>query len=91
MLLETVRRIPRCARSFRRHAINERWSLDVVSDTLAGGRRFRILSTVDDFSRGCLTTVVDSSLSGVRMVRKLERLSLERATPEVVVSEAEQN
>jgi hypothetical protein len=30
-------------------------------------------------------------LSGVRMVRKLERLNLERATPEVVVSEAEQN
>lgn len=49
------------------------------------------LGIVDDFSRGCLTTVVDSSLSGVRMVRKLERLSLERATPEVVVSEAEQN
>ena len=25
------------------HAINQRWSLDFVSDTLSDGRRFRIL------------------------------------------------
>jgi hypothetical protein len=33
-------------------AINQRWSLDFVSDTLSDGRRFRILCVVDDFSRG---------------------------------------
>ena len=68
-------------------AINQRWSLDFVSDTLADGRRFRILRIVDDFSRECLATVVDTSLSGVRVVRELERLSLERATPTVIVSD----
>jgi putative transposase len=68
-------------------AINQRWSLDFVSDTLADGRRFRILCIVDDFSRECLATVVDTSLSGVRVVRELQWLTLERATPTVIVSD----
>jgi putative transposase len=69
------------------HAVNQRWSLDFVSDTLACGRRFRILCIVDDFSRECLATVVDTSLSGVRVVRELDRLTLERVTPRVIVSD----
>jgi len=69
------------------HAVNQRWSLDFVSDTLADGRRFRILCVVDDFSRECLATVVDTSLSGVRVVRELDRLTLERSTPRVIVSD----
>jgi putative transposase len=68
-------------------AINERWSLDFVSDALSDGRRFRILCIVDDFSRECLATVVDTSLGGVRVVRELERLATERAVPQVVVSD----
>ena len=67
--------------------INQRWSLDFVSDTLSDGRRFRILCIVDDFSRECLAAAVDTSLGGVRVVRELERLAIERATPETVVSD----
>ena len=67
--------------------INQRWSLDCVSDTLSDGRRFRILCVVDDFSRECLAAVVDTSLGGVRVVRELERLVDERAMPETVVSD----
>jgi putative transposase len=69
------------------HTINQRWSLDFVSDTLSDGRRFRILCVVDDFSRECLATVVDTSLSGVRVVRELDRLTLERASPKTIVSD----
>src|SRR5690348_14142306 len=47
--------------------INQRWTLDFVSDALGDGRRFRILCVVDDFSRECLTCVVDTSISGVRV------------------------
>ena len=68
-------------------AINQRWSLDFVADTLSDGRRFRILCVVDDFSRECLATVVDTSLGGVRVVRELERLTAERALPRMVVSD----
>jgi len=58
--------------------INRRWSLDFVSDALSDGRRFRIFCVVDDFSRECLATVVDTSIGGVRVVRELERLVTER-------------
>jgi len=67
--------------------INQRWSLDFVSDTLSDGRRFRILCIVDDYSRECLAAVVDTSLGGVRLVRELERLSMERALPDTIVSD----
>lgn len=67
--------------------INQRWSLDFICETLSDGRRFRILCIVDDFSRECLATVVDTSLGGVGVVRELERLATERSLPEMVVSD----
>ena len=33
--------------------VNERWSVDFVSDQLANGRRFRVFNVVDDLSREC--------------------------------------
>ncbi|EIE52842.1 integrase catalytic subunit [Citreicella sp. 357] len=48
---------------------NQRWSLAFVSDSLSDGRRFRVLCVIDDFSRECLATVVDTSLSGQRVGR----------------------
>jgi putative transposase len=48
---------------------NLRWSLDLVADTLMSGRRFRILTLVDDFTRECLSLMVDRSLAGLRVAR----------------------
>ena len=59
----------------------------LLMDTLSNGRRYRILCIVDDFSRECLAAVVDTSLSGMRVVRELERLVSDRAVPEVIVSD----
>ena len=42
---------------------------------------------VDDFSRECLATVVDTSLGGMRVVRELEQLALEHNTLKVIVSD----
>src|SRR5687768_16358422 len=66
---------------------NQRWSLDFVSDALIDSRRFRILAVVDDFSRECLARVVDISLSGVRIVRELDRLAEFRGLPLMIVSD----
>lgn len=66
---------------------NQRWSVDFVSDSLACGRRFRILSVIDDFSRECLASVVDTSLSGLRVARELDRLAERRGYPCMVVSD----
>ncbi len=59
-------------------APNDRWSLDFVSDQLTDGRRFRILTVVDDCTRECLALVADTSLSGARVSRELDRLITER-------------
>jgi putative transposase len=66
---------------------DERWSLDFVSDQLTDGRRFRILAVVDDCTRECLALVVDTSLSGTRVGRELDRLVAERGRPRMIVSD----
>jgi putative transposase len=66
---------------------NQRWSLDFVSDTLADGRRFRVLVVVDDFTRECLALVADTSLSGHRVVRELDRIIEGRGRPQLIVSD----
>jgi putative transposase len=66
---------------------NLRWSLDFVADTLVSGRRFRILTLVDDFTRECLGLVVDTSLSGLRVTRELDRIVELRGQPRMIVSD----
>jgi len=68
-------------------SVNQQWSLDFVSDALSCGRRFRELCVIDNFSRECLATVVDTSLSGVRVARELDRITETRGYPCMVVSE----
>lgn len=64
---------------------NERWSMDLMSDSLADGRRFRMLNIVDDFSRECIAIEVDTSIPGARVVRVLEHLGQIRELPRTVV------
>lgn len=66
---------------------NQRWSLDFVSDTLDDGRRFRILVVVDDCTRECLALIVDTSLSGRRVSRELDRIIAFRGKPLMIVSD----
>ena len=64
--------------------INERWSMDFVTDSTVTGRRFRALTIVDDYSRECPAIEVDTSLGGRRVVSVLERLAETRGLPEVI-------
>jgi putative transposase len=66
---------------------NQHWSLDFVHDQLATGRRFRVLNIVDDVTRECLRAVVDTSISGRRVVRELADLVAERGVPKMIVSD----
>lgn len=66
---------------------NLRWSLDFVMDTLVSGRRFRILTLVDDFTRECLGLVVDTSLTALRVLRELEQVIESRGCPRMIVSD----
>lgn len=66
---------------------NQRWSLDFVHDQLATVRRFQVLNIVDDVTRECLRAVVDTSISGKRVVRELIDLVAERGRPGMIVSD----
>jgi putative transposase len=65
---------------------NQRWSLDFVSAALSCGRRFRVLCVIDDFSRECLATVVDTSILGARVARELDQIAEIRGHPCMVLS-----
>jgi putative transposase len=65
--------------------VNERWSMDFVSDRLADGRRLRVLNVVDDFTRECVLQIVDYGISGMRITQALARLAEVRALPPVIV------
>ena len=66
---------------------NQRWSLDFVHDQLVTGRRFRVLNIVDDVTRECLAAVVDTLISGRRVVRELTELIARRGAPKMIVSD----
>jgi putative transposase len=66
---------------------NQRWSLDFVSDAFTDGRRFRILTVVDDYTRENLALVADTSLSGLRVTRELDQVIAERGMPGTIVSD----
>jgi putative transposase len=57
------------------------WSMDFMSDSLVGGRRFRTLNIIDDYNRECLAIEIDTSLSSERVIRVLERLCEQRGYP----------
>lgn len=68
-------------------ARNDRWSMDFVSDQLADGRKIRTLNIVDDHTRECLAIEVDTSLSGFRVCRVLDRLVADRGHPARIITD----
>ena len=58
--------------------------MDFMADRLEDGRRIRILTVEDVFTRECLAVEVDVSLVSARVVRVLERLVGQRGAPAVI-------
>ena len=63
------------------------WSMDFVQDQLVTGRRVRLLTVVDDFTRECLAIEADTSLPGERVKRVLNRIKQVRGLPEQIVTD----
>ena len=53
---------------------NQAWSMDFVWDYLRGGRRVKMLTIVDDFTRECLAIEVGFGLNGNQVTQVLDRL-----------------
>lgn len=66
---------------------NERWAMDFVSDALWDGRRFRVLTVLDVFTKECLAIEVDTSINGDRVTRVLDWLLITKGVPEVITTD----
>lgn len=60
---------------------NRSWSMDFMSDALSTGRKFRILTLIDDYNREALAVEPDFSIPAERVVRILDELTNWRGTP----------
>jgi putative transposase len=58
--------------------------LDFVHDVVSNGRKFRSLTTVDDYTREAIAIEVDFSLTSERVIRVLSRLADERGLPKTL-------
>ena len=64
--------------------VNERWSMDFVSDALIDGRKLRILTVIDTFTRENLALHVAQSIPSALVTKVLEKIISERGQPEVI-------
>ena len=64
--------------------LNEVWSMDFMSDSLMGVRKFRTFNVMDDCTREALAIEIDTSLSSKRIIRALEGLIVQRGKPQVI-------
>jgi len=63
---------------------NDSWSMDFMSDELFDGRRIRLLTIVDNFTRESPAIEVDQRLGGHRVVEILRKLKEERGLPKTI-------
>ena len=63
---------------------NQHLAMDFISDQLWQGRRFRVLTIMDLFTRECPVLEVDTSIGGLRVAHVLDRLVAMRGVPEVI-------
>ena len=65
-------------------APNERWTMDFMSDALAGGQTLRVLTVVDTFTRECVALEGGIQFRGGDVARVLTALAATRGLPKVI-------
>jgi len=63
---------------------NERWSMDFMSDALAHGQKFRVLTLVDAYTRECLALEAGAHLRGQDVATVLTRVACTRGVPRTI-------
>ena len=64
--------------------VNEVWSMDFVSDSLANGRRLKCLAVADDVSHEAVDIAVDFGIGGKYVTRVLDQAARFRGYPTAV-------
>jgi putative transposase len=60
------------------------WAMDFVSDHVVDGRRFRVLTVVDTFSRRSPGVLIEPSISGERVARFLDEVAAAHGYPKAI-------
>ena len=63
---------------------NEQWSMDFMSNTLFGGKRYRILNIMDEFNREFIEFEVGISLPAIKVIQALQRAVEFRGKPKSI-------
>jgi len=61
--------------------INDCWAMDFVADQLHDGRKIRVLTVIDTFTRECLATTVGARLRSENVVETLSKIARNRGLP----------
>lgn len=69
-------------------AVNEVWSMDFVSDSLASGRRIKFLAVADDSSHECVQIGADFGIPGEYVTRLLDETARFRGYPRAAMTTA---
>lgn len=85
------KKVPRRRVSFQKREVrvtasrkNERWSMDFVSDQLFDGRRFRVLTLVDNHTRQALALHAAPRIRGIDVVEVLEGVRSRQGLPSMI-------
>ncbi len=66
---------------------NQRWSLDFVFDQLSDGRKIKLMTVVDEYTRESLAVEVSRSIKGIDVVQTLEKIIRIRGKPRQIQSD----
>ena len=64
--------------------VNQSWSMDFVHDQLLNGRKFRVLTVIDKWSRESVLLEANVSLTGQSVVEALKLLCETRLMPQTI-------
>jgi len=63
---------------------NQQWSMDFIHDQLCTGRKLKVFTLGDDYTKESLALEADTSIPGALVVEFLERVAQERGYPAVL-------
>ena len=66
---------------------NHVWSYDFVSERLHNGKKFRMLTVIDEYSRKCLALRVDYQLKAEQVLEVLANLFIDEGIPDYIRSD----
>lgn len=71
----------------RSHYPQHIWSVDFVQDRLIRGRKYKMLTVIDEYTRQCLTVNAQFNLTSQEVLEILSRLFIQHGTPNDIRSD----